>query len=108
MSHQLFDRLDKKIDDVLETLDIFNLQVEELEEKNASLEQDILSLKQENALLQKENATLLNDNMALKTRQTQWEQSLTTLLGKLDEATDASLEQKTTHIEQYETEEAEA
>jgi len=65
MSHPLLEKLAIKLNDVLETTEILRLQVDELEEKN-----QILS--QENALL--------------KSRQSQWEHSVTTLLDKLEGA----------------------
>jgi len=63
MSDHLLLKLENKIDDVIETLEILRLQMEDLEEKNS--------------LLEKENSTL-------KKRQVHWEQSLNALLGKLD------------------------
>ncbi len=64
MSHNLLVQLEVKIDDLLDTLEILRLQVSDLEEKNTKLQVD---------------------NTALKTRQSEWEQSLTTLLSKLDD-----------------------
>lgn len=64
MSHDLLVKLEVKIDDLLDTLEILRLQVSDLEEKNLKLQAD---------------------NAALKTRQSEWEQSLTTLLSKLDD-----------------------
>ena len=64
MSHDLLVKLEVKIDDLLDTLEILRLQVSDLEEKNLKLQAD---------------------NTALKTRQSDWEQSLTTLLSKLED-----------------------
>lgn len=65
MSEQLLTQLEKKIDNAIENIELLRLQIEELEEKNAKL--------------QDENATF-------KSRQSQWEQGLTKLLHKLDDA----------------------
>jgi FtsZ-binding cell division protein ZapB len=75
MSHPLLEKLAIKLDDVLETTEILRLQVDELEEKNKVLSE-------ENALL--------------RSRQSQWEYSLTTLLDKLE---GANLEQHAVEIE---------
>ena len=64
MSNHLLEKLETKIDEVIETIEILRFQIEELEEKNT--------------ILQEENNNLLS-------RQSQWEQGLTTLLNKLDE-----------------------
>lgn len=64
MSNHLLIQLEVKIDDMIETLEILRLQVSDLEAKND---------------------TLQTENAALKTRQSQWEQSLTTLLNKLED-----------------------
>jgi len=64
MSNRLLEQLESKIDDVIETVEIMRLQIEELEEKNA---------------------TLQAENAIFKSRQSEWEQGLTTLLNKLDD-----------------------
>ncbi len=66
MASRLLEQLDKRIDNAIETIEILRLQVEELETKNATLEEE---------------------NQHLKSRQTQWEQGLNHLLGKLDDPT---------------------
>lgn len=69
MSNPLLAQLENKIDDVIETIEIMRLQIEELEEKNAILE---------------------SENTTFKSRQLEWEQSLTTLLNKLDDVNPTS------------------
>lgn len=83
MSDVLFEKLEDKIDQALETIELLRLQVEEYEEKNMALQ---------------------SDNSALKSRQTQWENSLSTLLRKLEasDITAGSLE--TPKVELYENE----
>ncbi|HQZ87717.1 MAG TPA: cell division protein ZapB [Gammaproteobacteria bacterium] len=63
MSNALLLQLEVKLDDMIETLEILRLQVSDLEEKNDALQ---------------------TENAALKTRQSQWEQGLSSLLNKLD------------------------
>lgn len=63
MSNELLQRLEEKIDNVLETVELLRLQNEELEEKYAKL---------------------IEDNTSLKNKHTAWEQNLTNMLEKLD------------------------
>lgn len=86
MSNRLLEKLELKIDDVIETIEILRLQVEELEEKNA---------------------TLVNENTHLKSRQSQWEQGLTTLLNKLDDVSPDQGKPSMDRAEHFETEELE-
>ncbi len=87
MSNRLLEKLETKLDEVIETIEILRLQVEELEEKNT--------------LLSEENSTL-------KGRQVQWEQGLTTLLNKLDNVTPGSDKTESHSTEDFEAEENEA
>ncbi len=64
MSNQLLEQLEVKIDDIIETVEILRLQVEELESKNEGLQAE---------------------NMSLKNRQAHWEKGLSSLLNKLDD-----------------------
>lgn len=62
MSSELLQRLEDKIDNALETIELLRLQNEELEEKYSRL---------------------LNENNMLKSEQAAWGQNLTTMLEKL-------------------------
>lgn len=63
MSSDLLQKLEDKIDNAIETIELLRLQSEELEEKYSKL---------------------LNENAALKSKQAAWEHNLTTMLEKLD------------------------
>lgn len=63
MSSELLQKLEDKIDNALETIELLRLQNDELEEKYSKL---------------------LNDNTLLKNKHATWEQNLTTMLEKLD------------------------
>ncbi len=63
MSNELLAKLEDKINNALETIELLNLQNEELEEKYSKL---------------------LNENTALKNKHAAWEQNLTNMLEKLD------------------------
>jgi cell division protein ZapB len=86
MSNRLLEQLEKRIDDIIETIDLLRLQVEELEEKNVLLH---------------------NENHALKSRQSQWEQGLNTLLNKLDDVSTDS-DKILARAAEYQREEIEA
>jgi cell division protein ZapB len=87
MSNRLLEQLEEKIDNAIEAIELSRLQIEELEEKNLKLQ---------------------NENATLKSRQTQWEHSLTSLLGKLDGASLSADKFEARKIERYEQEEADA
>lgn len=63
MSNELLQRLEDKIDNALETIELLRLQSEELEDKYSKI---------------------LLENTALKNKQSAWEQNLTNMLEKLD------------------------
>jgi FtsZ-binding cell division protein ZapB len=65
MSSELFRKFEEKINIALEVIETLRLELKEAKETNALLENEIVSF---------------------KTRQTQWEKSLSTLLQKLDNA----------------------
>lgn len=73
MSDSLLAQLEVKIDDMIETLEILQLQVSDLEEKNDNLKAE---------------------NASLKARQSQWENGLSGLLSKLNIVNPSSLEPK--------------
>lgn len=86
MSNPLFQQLETKIDQAIETIEALRAQIEESESKNAALQAD---------------------NSALKARQGQWENNLATLLRKLEGADISSaLEEHT--IDVFSREESEA
>jgi cell division protein ZapB len=79
MSSELLQRLEDKIDNALETIELLRLQSEELEEKYSKL---------------------LNENTALKNKQAAWEQNLTNMLEKLDAIEPKEPVYKVTHEEE--------
>lgn len=88
MSDRLLEQLEAKINNAIEAIELLRLQVEELEEKNEELE--------------KKNQALQNDNTSLKGRQSDWEHSLTSLLGKLDNASIGKEGGETRKVEHFE------
>ncbi|HEV2523735.1 MAG TPA: cell division protein ZapB [Gammaproteobacteria bacterium] len=82
MSNALLLQLEVKLDDMIETLEILRLQVSDLEEKNDAIQ---------------------TENALLKTRQSQWEHGLSSLLNKLDHVNPDSI-QETSRVEHFERE----
>ena len=75
MSSQLLEQLEAKVDETVETIEILRLQIEELEEKNTSLQ---------------------DENNVLKDKHDAWEKTLHSMLeklGSLESATQESAEQ---------------
>lgn len=82
MSSELLQKLEDKIDNAIETIELLRLQAEELEEKYAKL---------------------MADNNALKSKQSAWEQNLATMLEKLDAIEPKTPAYKTVSVEEAES-----
>ncbi len=76
MSTELLQKLEDKIDNAIETIELLRLQSDELEEKYSKL---------------------LNENTMLRNKQATWEQNLANMLEKLD-----AIEPKTTTFKRSE------
>ncbi len=81
MSNILLENLESKIDDLLESMELLKLQIEELEQLNAQLQQD---------------------NNTLKGHQSQWTQGLQTLIHKLETVSTLDEPLKTTRVPEHE------
>lgn len=62
MSNELLQKLEYKIENAIESIELLKLQIEELEEKNSKL---------------------VSENLSLKNKQASWEKNLTSMLDKL-------------------------
>ncbi len=62
MSNELLQKLEYKIENAIESIELLKLQIEELEEKNSKL---------------------ASENLSLKNKQASWEKNLTSMLDKL-------------------------
>ncbi len=78
MSNELLQKLEDKIDNALETIELLRLQNEELEEKYGKL---------------------LNENNTLKNKHAAWEQNLSNMLEKLDAIEPKAPIQKVEHTD---------
>lgn len=78
MSFEMFDKLEAKVQQAIDTITLLQMEIEELKEKKQQLEQDISAAGHEREALEQENGQL-------KESQKMWQDRLQTLLGKMDE-----------------------
>ncbi|MCI7478826.1 cell division protein ZapB [[Pasteurella] aerogenes] len=70
MSLEILDQLDEKIKQAVETIQLLQLEVEELKDKNNQAQQA--------------NEALRNENEQLKVEHHNWQERLRSLLGRID------------------------
>ncbi|MFZ7234699.1 cell division protein ZapB [Avibacterium avium] len=70
MSLEILDQLETKIKQAVETIELLQLEVEELKEKNSQAQQ--------------QNESLRNENEQLKSEHQNWQERLRSLLGRID------------------------
>ncbi|TDQ56149.1 cell division protein ZapB [Mesocricetibacter intestinalis] len=70
MSLEILDQLEGKIKQAVETIQLLQLEVEELKEKNQQMQQT--------------NDTLRGENEQLKVEHNNWQERLRSLLGQID------------------------
>ncbi|MFZ7108984.1 cell division protein ZapB [Avibacterium avium] len=70
MSLEILDQLETKIKQAVETIELLQLEVEELKDKNNQTSQ--------------QNETLRNENEQLKREHQNWQERLRSLLGRID------------------------
>ncbi|AWH89026.1 cell division protein ZapB [Limnobaculum parvum] len=78
MSFEVFEKLEAKVQQAIDTITLLQMEIEELKEKNNSLVRDI-----ETSSNGRES--LVNENAQLKQEQQAWQERLRLLLGKMDE-----------------------
>lgn len=78
MSFEVFEKLEAKVQQAVDTITLLQMEIEELKEKNDQLSQDV-----QQASSNRE--ALLRENEQLKQEQGAWQERLRTLLGKMDE-----------------------
>lgn len=87
MSNELLQKLERKIHNAVETIELLKLQIEEMAEKNSILSKE---------------------NVALKNKQSGWEKNLQAMLEKLNSVSgaDQHLTSQKVLVETYDDEEA--
>ncbi|GAA0491031.1 MULTISPECIES: cell division protein ZapB [Tatumella] len=78
MSFEMFEKLEAKVQQAIDTITLLQMEIEELKEQNSTLKQEALQVAGNHDALTREN-------QQLKEEQQQWQERLRTLLGKMDE-----------------------
>ena len=78
MSLEVFEKLEAKVQQAIDTITLLQMEIEELKEKNNSLSQEVQSAQQQREELERENNNL-------KEQQNGWKDRLHALLGRMEE-----------------------
>lgn len=78
MSLEVFEKLESKVQQAIDTITLLQMEIEELKEKNTSLAQEV-----QNAAHSRED--LERENNQLKEQQHGWQERLQALLGRMEE-----------------------
>ncbi|NIH15492.1 cell division protein ZapB [Serratia symbiotica] len=78
MSFEVFEKLEAKVQQAIDTITLLQMEIEELKEKNIALTQEVQAASGN-------HESLLRENKQLKEEQLVWQDCLRTLLGKMEE-----------------------
>lgn len=78
MSFEVFEKLEAKVQQAIDTITLLQMEIDELKEKNSALMQQIQQAAGEREQWTRENAQLKEEQQA-------WQKRLQALLGKMDE-----------------------
>lgn len=78
MSFEVFEKLEAKVQQAVDTITLLQMEIDELKEKNHALKQDMDKSAGE-------HSQLISDNQQLRQEQAQWQERLRSLLGKMEE-----------------------
>ena len=78
MSLEVFEKLEAKVQQAIDTITLLQMEIEELKEKNNSLSQEIHSAQQGREELERENGQLREQLQG-------WQDRLQALLGRMEE-----------------------
>lgn len=79
MSLEVFEKLEAKVQQAIDTITLLQMEIEELKEKNNSLTQEVQSAQHQREELERENNSL-------KEQQSGWQETfLQALLGRMEE-----------------------
>ncbi len=78
MSLEVFEKLEAKVQQAIDTITLLQMEIEELKEKNNSLSQEVQSV-------QHDREELARENNQLKEQQHGWQERLQALLGRMEE-----------------------
>ncbi|MBI6547999.1 cell division protein ZapB [Xenorhabdus lircayensis] len=78
MSFEVFEKLESKVQQAIDTITLLQMEIEELKERNTVLSQDVQSMTDS-------REALVRENEQLKQEQSAWQERLRTLLGKMED-----------------------
>ncbi len=78
MSLEVFEKLEAKVQQAIDTITLLQMEIEELKEKNNSLAQEVQSAQHGREELEREN-------QSLREQQNGWQDRLQALLGRMEE-----------------------
>ncbi len=78
MAFEVFEKLESKVQQAIDTITLLQMEIEELKEKNNNLTQEIQQAHDNREALERENNQL-------KEQQGVWQERLQALLGKMEE-----------------------
>ena len=78
MSLEVFEKLEAKVQQAIDTITLLQMEIEELKEKNNTLAQDVQAAQQSREELERENSQL-------REQQSGWQDRLQALLGRMEE-----------------------
>ncbi|WP_042858219.1 cell division protein ZapB [Dickeya sp. NCPPB 3274] len=78
MSFEVFEKLEAKVQQAIDTITLLQMEIEELKEKNKTLSQEVESMAGN-------RDALMRENEQLKQEQLVWQERLRALLGKMED-----------------------
>lgn len=78
MSFEVFEKLESKVQQAIDTITLLQMEIDELKDKNGALSQELEATKSG-------TESLVRENEQLKQEQQAWQERLRTLLGKMEE-----------------------
>lgn len=78
MSFEVFEKLEAKVQQAIDTITLLQMEIEELKEKNSTLSSEVDAAANGRQALEQENRQL-------KEEQQGWQERLRTLLGRMDD-----------------------
>ncbi|AOM41709.1 cell division protein ZapB [Xenorhabdus hominickii] len=78
MSFEVFEKLESKVQQAIDTITLLQMEIEELKEQNLALSQDVKNMTDS-------RDSLVSENDQLKQEQSAWQERLRTLLGKMED-----------------------
>ncbi|MFS2225239.1 cell division protein ZapB [Pantoea sp. B65] len=78
MSFEVFEKLEAKVQQAIDTITLLQMEIEELKEQNNTLKQEV-------SQASGNTESLVRENQQLKEEQHIWQERLRALLGKMEE-----------------------